>query len=119
MYYKDWKPFYEKIVKDLKLNFDKDKDFIFNYSPKYKNLYLNSIDDPDDFNSSDFINFVGPVNKIKKTYESIIHHLFVDAVEVLRPAVYLALYVQVVDDVFHLRDEVRDILLPFAAFRRD
>jgi hypothetical protein len=61
-------------------NFDKDKDFIFNYSPKYKNLYLNSIDDPDDFNSSDFINFVGPVNKIKKTYQSVIYHLFVDSV---------------------------------------
>ena len=56
------------------------KDFIFNYSPKYKNLYLNSIDDSDDFNISDFINFVGPVNKIKKTYQSVIYHLFVDSV---------------------------------------
>ena len=29
MFYKDWKPFYEKIVKDLKLNFEKDKDAAF------------------------------------------------------------------------------------------
>ena len=29
MFYKDWKPFYEKIVNDLKLNFEKDKDAAF------------------------------------------------------------------------------------------
>ena len=29
MFYKDWEPFYEKIVKDLKLNFEKDKNAAF------------------------------------------------------------------------------------------
>ncbi|MCJ7571169.1 MAG: DUF115 domain-containing protein [Candidatus Thermoplasmatota archaeon] len=29
MFYKDWKPFYEKIINDLKLNFEKDKDAAF------------------------------------------------------------------------------------------
>ena len=29
MFYKDWKPFYEKIANDLKLNFEKDKDAAF------------------------------------------------------------------------------------------
>ena len=29
MFYKDWKPFYEKIFNDLKLNFKKDKDAAF------------------------------------------------------------------------------------------
>lgn len=59
-------------------HFERDRDFIFNYSKKYKNLYLDSIANPDDFDMSDFISFVGPLNKIKKNYESIIYHLFVD-----------------------------------------
>ncbi len=43
MFYKDWKPYYERIVDDLKLNFDKDRDAAYLLDTILKNKKIVSI----------------------------------------------------------------------------